>query len=124
MNMKWHYDPTTREPITGVLPASVQLPHKTTPPPEPGPGQYVLAKAEGAEGDWELVTDEAGLAERQGEIERQRRIAYADPVTGSDRLFSEAYRMQLMGEPDWEQVRDQAIARFHAIQAEYPWTEG
>ncbi|MFP2768019.1 DUF4376 domain-containing protein [Oceanisphaera sp. KMM 10153] len=56
--MKHLYDPTTREPITGILPASVTLPFKTTPPPEPGAGQYVLASPDGSADDWELIAKE------------------------------------------------------------------
>lgn len=55
------------------------------------------------------------------QVESARRRAYADPLTGSDPIFSEAYRMQLMGETGWESVRDAAIARYQEIQAEHPW---
>lgn len=58
------------------------------------------------------------------QVELQRQLAYADPLTGSDRLFSEAQRMQLMGDPGWEAKRDEAVARYQAIQAEFPWPEG
>lgn len=56
------------------------------------------------------------------EVEALRLRAYADPLTGSDRYFAEAQRMQVMGEPDWEAVRAAGIARFEEIQALYPWT--
>jgi len=56
-------------------------------------------------------------------IERLRLAAYAEPVSGSDRYFAEANRMQVMDEPGWEQVRDAAIERFNEIQAQYPWPE-
>lgn len=55
------------------------------------------------------------------EVESLRKAAYANEFTGSDRLFAEAQRMQLMGETGWESVRDAAIARFEEIKAEYPW---
>lgn len=54
-------------------------------------------------------------------IEAIRLRAYADPLTGSDRLFSESMRMQIMGEEGHEDVRARAIARFEEIQAQYPW---
>lgn len=54
-------------------------------------------------------------------VERQRLAAYADSETGSDRHFSEATRMQTMGEPGWEAVRNRAIKRFHEIQQQFPW---
>ena len=57
----------------------------------------------------------------QEEIEALRLRAYAEPITGSDRYFAEAQRMQIMGEEGWEAVRDAAIARFEEIQVEYPW---
>lgn len=50
-----------------------------------------------------------------------RQIAYANPLTGSDRMFSEAMRMQIMGEDGFEEIRTKAIARFEEIQAAYPW---
>ena len=58
------------------------------------------------------------------EVEANRVRAYAHPVTGTDRLFSEVLRMQTMGEADWEAVRDKAIGRFNEIQALLPWPEG
>jgi len=54
-------------------------------------------------------------------IEAIRLRAYADPLTGSDRLFSESMRMQIMGEEGYEDVRARAIARFEEIQAQHPW---
>lgn len=54
-------------------------------------------------------------------IEAMRLRAYADPLTGSDRLFSESTRMKIMGENGHEEVRARAIARFEEIQAQYPW---
>ena len=57
------------------------------------------------------------------EVESLRKAAYASEFTGSDRLFAEAQRMQLMGESGWESVRGAAIARFEEIKAEYPWPE-
>lgn len=55
------------------------------------------------------------------DIESSRLRAYADPLTGSDRLFSESLRMQIMGESGHEEVRARAIARFGEIQTQYPW---
>ena len=57
------------------------------------------------------------------DIERLRLAAYAEPVGGSDRFFAEANRMQVMGEPGWEAVRDAGIKRFNEIQALYQWPE-
>ncbi|MGY3876350.1 hypothetical protein ACW5WK_02715 [Aeromonas enteropelogenes] len=57
----------------------------------------------------------------RGEIEQLRLAAYADPITGSDRHFNEAIRMQVMGESDHEVVRQRGIARFEEIQRQFPW---
>lgn len=51
------------------------------------------------------------------ELERRRAFAYADPINGSDRLFTQAARMQAMGIAGWEDVRDQGIARYAEIKA-------
>lgn len=56
------------------------------------------------------------------QVEAVRLAAYADPVTGSDRYFAEAARMQAMSETGWEDVRAAGVARYQAIQAEYPWS--
>ncbi|MGX0889046.1 hypothetical protein AB7M22_001054 [Pseudomonas sp. ADAK2 TE3594] len=56
------------------------------------------------------------------ENERLRLAAYANPLTGSDRYFSEALRMQVMGEEGWEEVRAAGVTRYKAIQAQFPWT--
>lgn len=55
------------------------------------------------------------------DVETLRLQAYADPMTGSDRYFSEAMRMQIMGEEGYEEVRAQAVSRFEAIQRQYAW---
>lgn len=55
------------------------------------------------------------------QVEAQRLAAYADPVTGSDRFFSEVSRMQAMGEAGWEALRDLGAARYEEIKVEYPW---
>lgn len=74
-------------------------------------GDYVASET----GEWILKT-----ASRE-DIEQLRLRAYADPVTGSDRFFNEAVRMQAMGETGWEAVRQRGIARFEEIQQQYPW---
>jgi len=56
-------------------------------------------------------------------IEKRRALAYADPETGSDRHFLEAMRMQQMGLPGWEEIKDLGIARYLEIQAENPYPE-
>lgn len=66
---------------------------------------------------------EKTIDELRTEIDVTRRNTYADPISGSDALFNEAYRMQLMSEEGWELVRDKAVARFQEIQAQYPWPE-
>lgn len=49
-----------------------------------------------------------------------RAMAYANPGTGSDRLFAEAMRMQMMGEIGHEEVLKRAVARYNEIREQYP----
>ena len=55
------------------------------------------------------------------QVEALRLTAYANPVTGSDRYFAEAARMQAMGEAGYQDVQVAGVARYQQIQAEYPW---
>lgn len=57
------------------------------------------------------------------QIEAQRLRAYADPLTGSDRHFAEAARLQVMGgtAEAIDAAKAAGTARYEAIQAEYPW---
>ena len=57
------------------------------------------------------------------QILQQRQRAYADPLTGSDRFFAEASRMQLSGEPGFEDVQQAGLARYAEIKTEYPLME-
>lgn len=49
-----------------------------------------------------------------------RSIAYADPITGSDKLFAEASRMKIMGEAGYEDVLNNAIIRYKEIKISNP----
>lgn len=57
------------------------------------------------------------------EVERMRLVAYADPITGSDRFFAEAARLQAMGgtTDEIEAARAAGAARYAEIQGQYPW---
>lgn len=56
------------------------------------------------------------------QVEAERLRAYADPITGSDRYFSEAQRETLMGNPDAaDAAKALGMARFAEIKAEHPW---
>ncbi|MDZ7890098.1 MAG: hypothetical protein U5M72_12945 [Pseudomonas sp.] len=57
------------------------------------------------------------------QIDALRLTAYADPVTGSDRYFSEVARLQVMGgsAADIEATRTAGTERYEAIKAQYPW---
>ncbi|EJM20161.1 hypothetical protein PMI21_01063 [Pseudomonas sp. GM18] len=59
------------------------------------------------------------------QVEDSRLRAYADPITGSDRYFAEAARIQAMGGTleNVEVARAAGAARSAAIQALYPWPE-
>lgn len=52
---------------------------------------------------------------------RQKLAAYADPFSGSDRLYVEYSRMRENGEDGWEIVKTKFDERYAQIQAEYPW---
>lgn len=54
-------------------------------------------------------------------VEIIRLKAYANPLTGSDRIFSEAERMKIMGEEGADLIKAKAIARYKEIQAQHPW---
>lgn len=55
------------------------------------------------------------------QVNNARLRAYADPLTGSDRLFNESNRMRAMGEEGWEAVLAQGAERYKQIQEQYPW---
>lgn len=74
-------------------------------------GNYIASDS----GEWVLKVP------GREEIEQLRLRAYADPLTGSDRHFNEAIRMQVMGEKGYEVVRQRGISRFEEIQLQYPW---
>ena len=59
------------------------------------------------------------------QVESSRLRAYADPITGSDRYFAEAARIQAMGgtSNEIEKARAAGAARSAEIQAQYPWPE-
>ena len=50
-----------------------------------------------------------------------RKKAYACHLTGSDALLAEANRMKVMGEEGYKEKEQEAIARYEAIKAQYPW---
>src|SRR5690606_8367225 len=54
-------------------------------------------------------------------VDTARRIAYADPLTGSDPLFAQYQRMLTMDESGADDIKAQAIARYESIRAEHPW---
>lgn len=57
------------------------------------------------------------------QVEQLRLTAYADPVTGSDRFFAEAARLQAMGgsADEIEAAHAAGAARYAETQAAYPW---
>lgn len=57
------------------------------------------------------------------QIERRRLAAYADPIAGSDRYFSEVMRLNSMGGTAEEIAIARAAgeSRYAEIKAEYPW---
>lgn len=59
------------------------------------------------------------------DVERMRLCAYADPVTGSDRHFAEAFRLQSAGADGSrvEEVLRIGNKRYMEIKDQYPWPE-
>lgn len=57
------------------------------------------------------------------QVESARLRAYADPLTGSDRYFAEAVRLQATGAPQEEidAANAAGVQRYAEIQAEFPW---
>lgn len=59
------------------------------------------------------------------DVERRRLVAYADPITGSDRHFAEASSLLATGLTETAleviEVRAKGLARRVEIQAEHPW---
>lgn len=55
-------------------------------------------------------------------IEELRKVAYADPQTGSDRHFAEASRLEAEGDTEGaEAARAAGLARYEEIRTEHPW---
>lgn len=57
------------------------------------------------------------------QVEGLRLQAYADPITGSDRHFAEATRLQVMSAPrsEIDAAKAAGVARYAEIQEQYPW---
>lgn len=57
------------------------------------------------------------------EVEKNRLFQYSNPITGSDRYFSEAMRLRVMGAPQKEIDAATAMGseRYAKIQEENPW---
>lgn len=63
------------------------------------------------------------LAPTREQIEAQRLRAYADQLTGSDRYFAEAARLQAMGaaQEEIDAANAAGANRYAEIQNAYPW---
>ena len=57
------------------------------------------------------------------QVDHNRKVAYADPLFGSDRWFAEATRLTIMEAPanEVEAARSNGITRYEEIQLENPW---
>lgn len=57
------------------------------------------------------------------QVEANRLLAYSDPVTGSDRFFAEASRLQAMGatQEEIDAAKAAGAQRYQEIQSEHPW---
>lgn len=57
-------------------------------------------------------------------VETQRLSAYANKLTGSDRHFAEAVRLDAMGDTAGaETARATGMARYDEIRSQYPWPD-
>lgn len=70
-----------------------------------------------------LSPSQKGLSREQVEV--LRLVAYADPLTGSDRFFVEAARLQAADAPaeEIETAKSNGVKRYEEIQAAYPWPD-
>ena len=58
-------------------------------------------------------------------VEAQRLAAYANQLTGSDRHFAEAVRLEAVGDTAGaEAARAAGLARHEEIRLQYPWPVG
>lgn len=73
----------------------------------------------------EIETDIQSHAEwSREEVERRRRKAYADPINGSDRHFSESSRLRASGEHEEAEIAEQkGIEAALKIKDKYPYPE-
>lgn len=57
------------------------------------------------------------------QVDHNRKVAYANPLTGSDRWFAEANRLTIMGgtTEEIDEAKAQGAARCEEIQLENPW---
>lgn len=57
------------------------------------------------------------------QVDHNRKVAYANPLTGSDRWFAEASRLTIMGgtTEEIDEAKAQGVARYEEIQLENPW---
>lgn len=75
-----------------------------------------------------IKTAEQLAAEREEaaikSVELRRLAAYAHPLTGSDRHFAEAARLEAAGNTEGaELARAAGLARYDELRAEHPWPE-
>lgn len=82
-------------------------------------GKVIVADSKGRP----VLKEPAPHVYTRQDVESMRLRAYADPLTGSDRFFSEAVRLQVMGADaaEIEAVKALGAARYEEIQAQYPW---
>lgn len=83
-------------------------------------GKCIVGDANGRPALQDPAPSEPPTGER---IEAQRLRAYADPLTGSDRYFAEASRLQVMGaaQEEIDAANAAGANRYAEIQNAYPW---
>lgn len=71
----------------------------------------------------EVIAHTSPSAITRDQIEALRLLAYADPINGSDRYFSEASRLTAIGasQQEIDAAKKAGIDRCREIKEQYPW---
>lgn len=72
--------------------------------------------------EWVEGAETSPVLPSREQVEADRLRAYSNPLTGSDRFFAEATRLEGMGDPiKAESARMQGIVRYQEIKDQNPW---
>lgn len=89
---------------------------------ETGGWVTVDSKADVPEGFVFCKKEPRQCSDRNDDIDRKRKLAFADPITGSDRYLAEAMSERAAGNEGAALAAEAAlIARKEEIRKEFPW---